>query len=171
MERVRCLPDGSALHQYQRREKAMNMAHDLAARVTLISGDHFAARTGSGGATDLLPAAEDGAATGAVSPMEALLVALAGCLGMSVAPILRKTRQRVTRYEISASGTLTNSPPRVFETITVAHTLVGVNLDRRAIERAISLAEERYCGASAMLSKSARISHSIQILAEGDEQL
>lgn len=137
------------------------MAHVLSARVALVAGDRFSAFTGSGGLADMAPAAEDGALTGAVSPMEALLVALAGCLGMSVAPILRKTRQRVTRYEVSASGVLTSAPPRVFETITVAHTFVGVNLDRRAIERAVALAEERYCGASAMLGKAARISHTI----------
>ena len=139
------------------------MARTLTAQVSFVAGDRFRATTGSGGAASLAPAAEDGAATGAVSPMEALLVALAGCLGMSVTPILRKTRQRVTRYEISASGALSARPPRVFEAITVAHAITGVGLDHRAIERAIALAEDRYCGASAMLSKAARISHTITI--------
>lgn len=140
------------------------MAHALIASVTLIEGDRFAAATGSGGAADLAPAAEDGALTGAVSPMEALLVALAGCLGMSVAPILRKMRQPVSRYEVRAHGALTTRPPRVFETITVEHIFAGAGLDRHAIERAVTLAEERYCGASAMLGKAARISHTITII-------
>lgn len=137
------------------------MAHSLSARVTLVVGDHFAATTGSGGAAHMAPAAEDGSLTGAVSAMEALLMALAGCLGMSVAPILRKTRQPITRYEIRAHGDLTARAPRVFEAITVEHTFAGAGLDRRAIERAVTLAEERYCGASAMLGKAARISHTI----------
>lgn len=136
------------------------MERTLTASVALVEGDRFDAVTGSGGRAALGSASAD-PPSGVVSPMEALLVALAGCLGMSVAPILRKTRQRVTRYEVSASGVLTSAPPRVFETITVAHTFVGVNLDRRAIERAVALAEERYCGASAMLGKAARISHTI----------
>ncbi len=140
------------------------MAHALSATVTLIEGDRFAAATGSGGVADLAPAAEDGAPTGAVSPMEALLVALAGCLGMSVAPILRKMRQPVSRYEIRAHGALTTRPPRVFEAITVEHTFAGEGLERQAIERAVTLAEERYCGASAMLGKAARISHTITIV-------
>ena len=145
------------------------MAHSLSARVALVEGDHFSAATGSGGAAEMTPAAEDGAATGAISPMEALLVALAGCLGMSVAPILRKTRQRVTRYEIRAHGDLTARLPRVFEAITVEHTFAGVGLDRRAIERAVALAEERYCGASAMLGKVARITHSITFIEENSD--
>ncbi len=141
-----------------------DMTHALTATVTLVAGDRFAAATGSGGAADLAPAAEDGAATGAVSPMEALLVALAGCLGMSVAPILRKMRQPVSRYEIRASGELTARPPRVFEAIAVEHTFAGAGLDRHAIERAVTLAEERYCGASAMLGKAARITHTITFI-------
>jgi putative redox protein len=140
------------------------MAHALAATVTLIEGDRFAAKTGSGGAADLAPAAEDGALTGAVSPMEALLVALAGCLGMSVTPILRKMRQPISRYEIHARGELTTRPPRVFEAITVEHTFTGAGLDLRAIERAVTLAEERYCGASAMLGKAAHITHTINLI-------
>ena len=140
------------------------MTHALTATVALIAGDHFTAATGSGGATDLAPAAEDGAVTGAVSPMEALLVALAGCLGMSVAPILSKMRQPISRYEVRARGELTARPPRIFETITVEHIFVGEGLDRHAIERAVTLAEERYCGASAMLGKAARITHTISII-------
>ncbi|HEX9038746.1 MAG TPA: OsmC family protein [Ktedonobacterales bacterium] len=146
------------------------MAHALSARVALIEGDRFAALTGSGGVADLAPADEDGQATGAISPMEALLVALVGCLGMAVAPILRKSRQPVTGYEVRASGVLTTRPPRVFETITVEHTFIGEGLDPRVIERAVTLAEERYCGASAMLGKSARIHHHISIAERGPIQ-
>lgn len=140
------------------------MAHTLTATVSHVEGDRFTATTNSGGAVDMAPAADDGALTGAVSPMEALLVALAGCLGMSVAPILRKMRQRVSRYEVRASGELTAHPPRVFEAITVQHLFSGEGLDREAIERAVTLAEERYCGASAMLGKAARITHTIAII-------
>lgn len=145
------------------------MAHALTATVTLIVGDHFTAATGSGGAAELAPAAEDGALTSAVSPMEALLVALAGCLGMSVTPILRKLRQPVSRYEVRAQGELTARPPRVFEAITVEHVFTGEGLDRHAIERAITLAEERYCGASAMLGKVARITHTIVYMETGQQ--
>ena len=141
------------------------MAQELTARVALVAGDRFDAETGSGGRAPLAPAAV-GAPTEAVSPMEALLVALGGCLGMSVAPILRKMRQQITRYEIRVSGTLTERPPRVFEAIAVEHFIAGANLDAAAIERALALAETRYCGASAMLGKAARITHHLTLTEE-----
>jgi putative redox protein len=67
-----------------------------------------------------------------------------------------------------ARGELTYRPPRVFETITVEHTFTGIRLDRAAIQRATALAEERYCGASAMLSKAAHITFTL-IFVERDE--
>ncbi len=141
------------------------MGHDLTAYVALIAGDRFDGATGSGGQAAMAPADEH-ATTGAISPMEALLVALGGCLGMSVAPILRKMRQQITRYEIRVSGTLTERPPRVFEAIAVEHFIAGANLDAAAIERALALAETRYCGASAMLGKAARITHHLTLTEE-----
>ena len=140
------------------------MAHELTASVALTAGDRFSATTGSGGQASLAPSGET--PTGAIGPMEALLVALGGCLGMSVAPILRKMRQRVTSYEIVVSGALTERPPRVFERIAVEHRITGSDLDRSAIERALTLAETRYCGASAMLGKAAQISHHLTLIAE-----
>ena len=140
------------------------MAHALMATVALVAGDHFAATTGSGGQAPLAPANAT-APTGAISPMEALLVALGGCLGMSVAPILRKMRQPVTRYELRVSGALSERLPRVFEAITVEHVIAGDGLDSAAIERALSLAEARYCGVSAMLGKAVPITHHLTIRA------
>lgn len=138
------------------------MAHELTARVALIAGDRFDGATGSGGQAAMAPAAEQ-TPTGAISPMEALLLALGGCLGMSVAPILRKMRQEVTRYEIRVSGALTERPPRIFESIAVEHSIAGRGLDVATIERALTLAETRYCGASAMLGKAAHITHRLII--------
>ncbi len=143
------------------------MAHALTATVRLVAGDRFDAVTGSGGEAALAPAAATASeATGAVSPMEALLVALGGCLGMVIAPMLARMRQRVTRYEIIVSAALTERPPRVFEQITVEHYIAGDGLEIAAVERALTLAETRYCGVSAMLGKATRISHQITLSEE-----
>lgn len=143
------------------------MAHALTARVRLVAGARFDAVTGSGGEAALAPAAETEAeATGAISPMEALLVALGGCLGMVIAPMLARMRQQVTRYEIVVSAMLTERSPRVFEQITVAHYIAGEGLELAVIERALTLAETRYCGVSAMLGKAAQISHRITLSEE-----
>jgi uncharacterized OsmC-like protein len=78
------------------------MARPLIATLTLIEGARFAARTSSSGAVDLAPAVEDSSLSNAVSPIEALLAAPAGCLGMSAAPFVRRIRPLVTGYEIRA---------------------------------------------------------------------
>jgi putative redox protein len=142
------------------------MSHPLAATLTLIAGDRFAATTTSGGAVNLATADDDGRPAGAVGPMEGLLVALAGCLGMSVTPFLRRIQPPIIGYEIRARGELSARPPRVFETITIEHIISGSRLDRRAITRAIELAEHRYCGVSAMLAQVARIERSFVFIGE-----
>ena len=139
------------------------MEHTLTARVALVEGDRFDAVTGSGGRAALGSASAD-PPSGLVSPMEALLVALGGCLGMSVAPMLRKMRQPVARYEIRVSGEVTEPWPRVFSSIAVEHVFAGEGLDPAAVERAVTLGETRYCGVSAMLGKAVPITHHTTIV-------
>ncbi len=97
------------------------------------------------------------------TPMELLLGALAGCLGISVVPVLRKMRLDVTGYEIRVRGTKSEEHPRVFTDIAVEHTVRGPGLNREQVERAVTLAEERYCGVSAMLGRSAHVTHTIRV--------
>lgn len=138
------------------------MTFTLTARVSLVEGDRFDAVTGSGGRAALGSASVD-PPSGVVSPMEALLVALGGCLGMSIAPMLRKMRQPVASYEIRVSGDETEPWPRVFSAIAVEHVFAGEGLDPAAVERAVTLGETRYCGVSAMLGRAVPITHRVTI--------
>ncbi len=98
------------------------------------------------------------------SPMELLLVALAGCTGISVLSILRKRRQEVTGYELQVAGIRAQQHPKVFTDITIQLTFTGNALEVKWIERAIELSEKQYCGVEAMLSKTATISHAYDIV-------
>jgi putative redox protein len=98
------------------------------------------------------------------SPMELLLVALAGCTGISVLSIIRKRKQDITGYELHVHGTRASQHPKVFTAITVEHIFTGTKLEVKWIERAIALSEERYCGVEAMLGKTATITHTYHIL-------
>jgi putative redox protein len=100
----------------------------------------------------------------AMSPMETLLVALAGCTGVSVISVLQKMRQDVTGYKLRVSGTQAETHPKVFTEITVEHIFTSHNLRQEKVARAIELSETRYCGVEAMLSKTAKISHTYQII-------
>lgn len=95
----------------------------------------------------------DGDATAGLSPMQALLAALAGCTGMDVISILEKKRQKVTGYRIEISGVRPDPGqwPRPYEQITVRHIVSGENIDPDAVARAVQLSDEKYCSVSATL--------------------
>ncbi|HLY31448.1 MAG TPA: OsmC family protein [Ktedonobacterales bacterium] len=100
---------------------------------------------------------------GACSPMEAILAALLGCVGITVIGILQKKRQRVTGYRLRAVGARASGQPGVFTAIAVEHVIIGHAVARETVERALELAETRYCPVSAMLSKAVAITHGITI--------
>ncbi len=127
---------------------------------------HFTIDTGSGQtvSVDMLDGQAPGTPNKGSSPMELLLVALAGCTGISVLSILEKRKQVVMAYELRVGGERALHHPKVFTTITVEHIFTGTSLEVKWIERAIALSEERYCGVEAMLGKTATIRHSYTIV-------
>ena len=98
------------------------------------------------------------------SPMEMLLVALAGCMGISVISVLQKKRQDVTAYQLRVHGVRATEHPKVFVEITIEHFVTGHHIQPAAVARSIELGETRYCGASAMLGKTAKITNTFQII-------
>ena len=85
-------------------------------------------------------------------------------MGVSVISILQKKRQDVTAYQLRVHGVRATEHPKVFVEITIEHTITGHNVQPAAVARSIELGETRYCGASAMLSKTAKITNTFQIL-------
>ena len=100
-------------------------------------------------------------------PLQLLAIGLAGCTGMDVISILQKKRQEVTGFNVTAEVERVNEHPKVFSRIILTYTVKGKNLDPQAVERAVELSETKYCGAQAMLGKTAEITHKI-VLEEED---
>jgi putative redox protein len=111
---------------------------------------------GSGFTVSLDTLAEEGGGSG-FSPMELLLVSLAGCTAMDVISILKKKRQNVTGFEVRAHGLRADDHPKVFTDITLEYVVRGHNVDPKAVERAIELSETKYCSVNGMLSKVAKV--------------
>ncbi len=80
-----------------------------------------------------------------VSPGQMLLLAVAGCMGMDVVSILQKKRQAIKDVQVQVVGHQPKTYPRPFQTVEMAFTIKGDNLDPRAIEQAIQLSNEKYC--------------------------
>ena len=145
------------------------MANDMTVRATLETGMRFDVETGSGHHVLLDAAEHNGGQNSGPQPMEMLLVALAGCSGMDILTILRKKRQDITGYELRIHGMRAEEHPKVYLDITLEHIFSGYNIRPEAVERAIELTEERYCGASAMLGKTATIGHTFSIIEDSKE--
>ena len=121
------------------------------AKLTLVTvtgeGLRFDATFGSGHATVI----DSGVAKTAPSPVEMLLVSLAGCTAMDVISILRKKRQRVTGYDVEVHGERRAEHPRGFTRIEVVHRFRGHDLSPEAIAHAIDLSHTKYCSVQASL--------------------
>lgn len=140
------------------------MGEVLTVRSHLLDGMRFSAEAGSGH-TVVMDAAEHagGRGTGFV-PMELLLVGLSGCTGMDVISILRKKHQDVTGYEVRVRGERAEEHPMVYTTITVEHIVTGHDVNPQAVARAVELSVTKYCGAGAMLGKTANLTHTFRIV-------
>lgn len=99
-------------------------------------------------------------------PMELILEGLAGCTAMDVISIMRKKRQNVTGYEVTAHAERASQHPKVFTAIEINYIFRGKDIDPKAVERAIELSEQIYCPAQAMLAQVAPIKLSYEIIEE-----
>src|SRR6266480_1031293 len=142
------------------------MANDMAVQATLETGMRFDVETGSGHHIILDAAEHNGGQDSGPRPMEMLLVALASCAGMDIITIVKKRREEISGYELRVHGMRAEEHSKVFLDITVEHIFTGHNIRPQAVERAIELTEERYCGASATLGKTATIKNTFRIIEE-----
>lgn len=140
------------------------MVQELDVTARLDGGMRFVVETGSGYEVRLDMTVDAGGEGVGAQPMEMLLVGLAGCTGMSTLLILRKRRQDVRGYEIKIHGARALQHPQVFTGISVEHIITGRALKVEVVERALLMSEQKYCGASVMLEKTARIQHTYRLI-------
>jgi putative redox protein len=99
-----------------------------------------------------------------VSPMELILVGLAGCTGVDIADILKKKRQPLNALKVKVRGKKALDFPKIYKEIEITYFIWGEGIDPKAVERAIQLSEEKYCSVGAMLRSVADITSTYQIL-------
>lgn len=116
----------------------------------------YESATGHGLLTDA-PQGAGGGGT-AVTPIELLILGLIGCTGVDVASILTKMKQPLEALTVTAETERAEEHPKVYTKIHLTYRVKGA-VDVKKLERAINLSETRYCSASAMLAKTAEITH------------
>lgn len=125
-------------------------------------GMKLEAHTPSGHAVIMDAAPDVGGKNEGPRPMELLLVALAGCTAMDVISILRKKRQPMEGFAMEVRGERASEHPKVYTDIDLLYIVKG-NVEPQAVVRAIELSATKYCSASAMLRKAARIRYRYRI--------
>lgn len=97
------------------------------------------------------------------SPKEFLLFAIGGCTSSDVISILNKRRVDIKHYEIFLSATERDEHPRIFTEVNIEYVFYGDNLNPADIEKAIDLSVTKYCGVSAMVQPTVKLTHSYRI--------
>lgn len=101
------------------------------------------------------------------SPMPMILVGLSGCMGIDVKIIVDKMQIILNKFELEVSGELDeDTSPRIYKKIIINFYFFGKNLDKKKLEKAIKMAEEKYCNVSAILSKSAILEYNAVLIEE-----
>lgn len=130
---------------------------DAVVKWTGLPGMSFLARTGSGHLVCMDGAADGGGENLAPRPMELVLSGTGACTAYDVVLILRKSGQDVRDCEVRMSSERAENPPKVFTKINFHFVVTGRGLKPNLVDRAIKLSHEKYCSASAMLSKTAEL--------------
>jgi putative redox protein len=135
------------------------------ARVHWLEARTFVGEAGSGHSIVLGTAHGEGPKPGP-SAMELVLIGTGGCAAWDVVSILEKGRQAVEECTVALDAERATEDPKVFTRIHMHFRLRGRALDPRKVERAIALSVEKYCSASAMLAKTATITHDFEVVEE-----
>lgn len=127
-------------------------------------GMSIAAATESGHRVMMDGAPEGGGRNQAPRPMEMVLLGAGGCTTYDVVLILRRGRHDVHGCEVLLDAERAADDPKVFTRIHMHFTVSGRALPADAVARAVQLSHEKYCSATAMLAKTAQVSHSVEIV-------
>ena len=137
----------------------------MKATITWIGGAGFEGQADSGHTVTMDGPADFGGENRGPRPMELVLLGMGGCTAFDVVHILRKSRAQISNCEAHIEAERATTEPKVFTRIHIHFVVSGTDLDPDKVARAIELSAEKYCSASIMLGKTAKITHDFEIRA------
>jgi putative redox protein len=141
----------------------------MKARIKWVEERTFVGQSGTGHKIVLGTAAGPDGATPGPSPMELVLIGTGGCSAFDVVHILEKGREKVEDCVVELDADRAETDPKVFTRIHMHFIVKGRGLSRQKVERAISLSVEKYCSASAMMAKTATVTHDFEVVDTSSE--
>ncbi|OJF93812.1 OsmC family protein [Alkalibacterium sp. 20] len=99
-----------------------------------------------------------------VSPMEAVLGGLAGCMGIDVVMVLKPYADKIERLEIDTDGDRNEEAPKFFKSVAITIHLDG-DVPASRVWRAVKLSDEKYCS----VANSLNADLSYKVILNGEE--
>jgi putative redox protein len=126
-------------------------------RLEQIGAAAFEATAAEGGSLIIDGSPDIGGEGRGMRPMEVLLASLASCSAMDVVHILRKQRQTLEKLTIEIEGIRKDATPAPYKQIKLVFTAYG-SVENDKLQRAVSLAVEKYCSVRTSLDPAIEIS-------------
>ncbi|TPL88341.1 OsmC family protein [Mesorhizobium sp. B2-3-13] len=136
----------------------------MKARVKWVEERTFVGESGSGHKVVMGTASSLEGKTPGPSPMELVLIGTGGCSAYDVVHILERGREAVDDCVVELDSDRSEADPKVFTRIHMHFIVKGRALSSDKVKRAIDLSIEKYCSASAMLAKTATITHDFEVI-------
>jgi len=125
---------------------------------------HMEAENETGNVVQMDASPEIGGLNMGMRPMQLLLAALGGCGSIDIISILRKQKEPLDDIRITVTGEReAGAIPALFTDAHVHIQLFG-NIDLAKAERAVNLSMEKYCSVAKTMEKTAKITHSFEII-------
>ena len=118
---------------------------------------------GFGGAPDTPPITLDGEVREGPTPMDALLIACAGCAGADVVSILKKMKVTLENVSVEITGDRRPEHPKRYTALKYLFRIAGEGLDASKAERAVDLSLEKYCSVLHSLNPDIQLEHEIEL--------
>ena len=139
----------------------------MKARVKWVEERTFVGESGTGHKVVLGTAHGAEGKTPGPSPMELVLIGTGGCSAYDVVHILEKGREAIEDCVVELDADRAETDPKVFTRIHMHFIVKGRALSHDKVKRAINLSIEKYCSASAMMAKTATLTHDLEVIETG----
>lgn len=136
----------------------------MKARIKWVEDRTFVGESGTGHKLVLGTSHGDGGKTPGPSPMELVLIGTGGCSAYDVIHILEKGREAVEDCVVELEADRAETDPKVFTRIHMHFVVKGRGLSLAKVQRAIELSIGKYCSASAMMAKTATVTHDFEVV-------
>lgn len=113
-----------------------------------------------------LPGLSPEGSAGGPRPMELLLGAVGGCTGVDLLNILTRMRIEIRSLRITVEGQRAEQHPRVYSGAHILYELETEPVDPARVRRAVELSTTKYCGASATLAATGRVTYTLRYAGE-----